>query len=295
ASINNDMLAILFLAIAVLYLIRWLKRQSFKNSILLALAIGFGMMTKMSVAIIAPVAAVVFAFVFFRRLKSHTGMELIPKFAAFLGICVPLGLWYPLRNWFLFRQSPGYVLLLSTDQPIYMGGHSIVQRFLSLPFATEMFARGRIFGDPARDYNIFMFLIKSSVLGEWDWSFEKLGTLAGQLVIANMLLIAVSLIAAAYVLIRARDKESRLKKALFALIWLSEMAFYVEFNLSYPFGCSMDFRYIVITVIVGAAFIGMAYDHVMHRHPRLPSAALVAMLCPLLLFTFSSVLFYTVI
>ena len=44
--------------------------------------------------------------------------------------------------------------------------------------------------------------------------------------------------------------------ALFALLMLS----FVFFNVSYPYGCTMDFRYIVPTVIAGAGFLGLLFD-----------------------------------
>ena len=62
-SINNDMLSIFFGAVTILYTIKWYFDQSFKNIILLALALGLGMMTKLSVVMIAPVIAVVFLYV----------------------------------------------------------------------------------------------------------------------------------------------------------------------------------------------------------------------------------------
>ena len=35
------------------------------------------------------------------------------------------------------------------------------------------------------------------------------------------------------------------------------MISYISFNINFPHACTMDFRYIVITVIVGAIYIGL--------------------------------------
>ncbi len=45
---------------------------------------------------------------------------------------------------------------------------------------------------------------------------------------------------------------------LFAAFWLVQMVFFVVFNLKYPFSCTMDFRYIVPTALLGSIFIASA-------------------------------------
>ena len=69
-SLSNDGLAMLLLFVAVLYTIRWYKDNSLKNILILALAIGFGMMTKLNVGLVAPATAFVFLVVLVRRRKE---------------------------------------------------------------------------------------------------------------------------------------------------------------------------------------------------------------------------------
>ena len=59
-SINNDMLSILFMLLTMLYTLRWSQKPCFKNIVILALSIGLGMSTKLSVAYLAPATALVF-------------------------------------------------------------------------------------------------------------------------------------------------------------------------------------------------------------------------------------------
>ena len=40
-----------------------------------------------------------------------------------------------------------------------------------------------------------------------------------------------------------------------AMFWLALMVSYVAFNIKYPDSCTMDFRYIVPTVICGAVYL----------------------------------------
>ena len=48
ASVNNDPLMLLFFLVAILYTIRWYRRPAMKNILMIALAIGLAMMTKLS-------------------------------------------------------------------------------------------------------------------------------------------------------------------------------------------------------------------------------------------------------
>ena len=52
-TMNNDNLSFMFFFLALLYGIRWYKNQSYFNIILIAVFIGFGMITKLSIGFIA--------------------------------------------------------------------------------------------------------------------------------------------------------------------------------------------------------------------------------------------------
>lgn len=51
--VNNDAIALFFMTIILLFSIRWYKDQSIKNTVILALGFGLGMLSKMSVALLA--------------------------------------------------------------------------------------------------------------------------------------------------------------------------------------------------------------------------------------------------
>ena len=55
-------------------------------------------------------------------------------------------------------------------------------------------------------------------------------------------------------------------------LWLIQIGSYLMFNLQYPFGCTMDLRYIVPTIIVGAAYLGIALDDLKERGKPLGKA-----------------------
>ena len=52
------------------------------------------------------------------------------------------------------------------------------------------------------------------------------------------------------------SKENKIVNYGLFFAWLCQMISYIAFNIDFPFSCTMDFRYIPITVIIGAIFIG---------------------------------------
>ena len=57
---------------------------------------------------------------------------ILAKLAAFGAVCIPLGLWYPVRNLILFGQPLGYVAPHREDAAIYCGNEALADRFVPL-------------------------------------------------------------------------------------------------------------------------------------------------------------------
>lgn len=289
ASINNDMLSIFFIALTILYTIRWFYDQNIRNAVYLAIALGLGMMTKLSVVMMAPVIAAVFVYTLYKGIKARKAWYILRKILIFAAISVPLGLWFQVRNFILFGQPFGYVLKLSTAVGQYCGKRSVVSRFLSFPFYSHVFLKP--FGDPGTEYNLWTFILKSSLFGEWNFHGMKIS--AFFLDTVALLLIAESLFAMVYVLFFAKGQKPCFAKYLLGFTWLVQMAFFVSFNIQYPFGCTMDFRYIVVTLLTGAGFLALFRDTSEKKHPAFFRIASTVITVTVALFAVYSVWFYT--
>lgn len=250
ASINNDMLMVFFFMAAFLYTVRWHKDPSRKNILLLALFIGAAMSTKFSGGMIAVYTAAVFIAALLRRRKD--GPELVFQFALFALVCLPLGLWYHIRNLRLFGQPIGYVPVLTPDSALYVGDKTFSERFLafSLP---DMFQN--VFCNPYKDYRLWEYTVKCALFGEFTFSLRH-RFFAGLLIVSSLILILLSLVAMVRFLF-FNGRRRRFAVLSFGFIWIILMVSFVMFNIRYPYGCTMDFRYIVPTVISGAAFLGL--------------------------------------
>ncbi len=287
ASVNNDMLMIFFMMTALLYTVRWYKEPTYKNILLLALSIGSAMSTKFSGALIAVFTAVVFLIVFIRYIRSKKAADLIYQFAAFALICFPLGLWYHIRNLKLFGQPIGYVAKISTDSALYVGNVPFAERLFTFSLPDML---SSLYCNPFTDFRLWEYTVKCALFGEFTFSVKHDG-FAAVLVVSSLILIVISLCAMIWFLIFDRKKN---KPAVISLasLWALLMLSFVYFNLKYPFGCTMDFRYIVPTVITGAAFLGLFADKL--RDGKAGKAVFAGFCAVLGVFCVSSAGFYIV-
>ncbi|MFT9077123.1 glycosyltransferase family 39 protein [Ethanoligenens sp.] len=283
ASINNDMLMIFFVGLSLLYTVKWYKQQTIKNILILAVVIALAITSKASGGLAALLTAGIFLMVLLRQVGQKR--KLFAQFSLFAMVCLPLGLWYAVRNRVLFGQSFGYVLPMSTEGPLYVGGHSLVSRFLSFPIH-DLFTNP--FCNPYGDYNLWIYLVKCSLFGEF--SFDSARLFAAPLLVLNLILIVLSIAAMIWVL-RAKDMP-RLSRFLLGGLWLLQMGSFLVFNFKYPFGCTMDFRYIVPTLIAGAGFMGLAADRMRRLYPEAARRVLPVVGCLIAAFAIVSALFY---
>lgn len=243
--VNNDALVILFITLSILWTLKWWHEHTLKNTIYLALIFGLGMMTKASMGIMALPTGIVMLSVFLKETKN---MESLKKYFVFAIISFPLGLWYLIRSLILFNLPLSYVPVPTEE--IYCGQHSLFERFLSIPVVESI---QTLFNHPFDDYNIWVYLFKGSLFGEFTISTYK-GLLIILLVLWFMICLigTLALVHTLYTVIKTPKKEW-----LYLLgILLTAFTSYIAFNIQYPYGCTMDIRYIVYVNVLFALFIG---------------------------------------
>ncbi len=289
-SLNNDCLMVLLFFAAVLYTLRWYRNPSLKNSLLLAAAIGCCMMAKVSGAIIAPVTAMVFLWKLIALAKERKWKlfrQAAAKLAAFGAVCVPLGLWYPVRNLILFGQPLGYVAPIGEDAAIYCGNESLAGRFIPL-FSPDW--TKSLYCNPFEDYNIFAYMTKCSVFGEN--ALEGGAVAAALLLICAFALTAAVLISMVYVLARGRNERTNLFFWVMAAVMAAQVGLFVYSNVQYPYGCTMDFRYLAPAVLPGAVFLGAAVQRLWRSKREWHQYLAAVLCCVVFLFCISGILLY---
>jgi hypothetical protein len=287
ASINNDMLMIFFFMTAFLYTVRWYNTPNYKNIILLAVSSGCAMMTKLSGGLIVAFSGIVFLIVLIKGINNKTFTRLIGQFCTYAAIFFPLGLWYAIRNLILFKQPIGYVLPLSLNSSQFTGNKSFFERFIVFPLSSLF---KPLYCNPFGDFNALIYTVKCSIFGEFSFTSSH-NTMAVALISLNVIMILFSLAAMVLVMIRCRETDAITRWGFFG-VWVLLLVSFIYFNIKYPLTCTMDFRYIVPTLITGAAFLGLANSQMRKLQGRLPHC--LYYLCSYLTaaFALSSIIFY---
>jgi len=266
------------LFLAVLYTVRWYKEQSIKNSLLLAICIGGAMMSKLSGAMVA----VGTAYVMLVRLfdKSTGGFvcnfkRLWSRFVAFGAVCFPMGLWWPIRCAVKYGMPLGYVPALSNSSVLYVGDYSFIQRLTGIgswslsnvyPNVGNTTVDGSVVTEGAKrfyDYGIAPYIVKSSLFGEYFWKNGVSGVqniLAYVMTFSAIALICVSLYAMIKLIIKTKG-EYAVSLRFLGVYFVALVGSYVMFCFTYPHTCTMDFRYIVPTLLIAAVFSGLLINN----------------------------------
>lgn len=291
ATINNDALALLFLVLAFRYTLKWYQDKSWKNLLVVALAYGFGMMTKSSCGIMAIFTALVMFYVGIRAIKAGNLVFYIKQYLLFALVSFPLGLWFAIRNYIKFGQSFHYVYKLETSLPLWCGDHSFRERFL--PHFDQIFT-SHIYCDAAADYNICAYAMKSALMGEYSYTDSRYA--AYFLVLLGGLFFVTSLFAMIYVTL----KQHSFVWVSLLVSWGLQILSFITFNVKYPFGCTMDYRYIPFTTIVASAMLAKFWEylHVYNKNTALTMPSILSQIAEfflsllLVLFAMICVYFY---
>lgn len=248
--LTPDSLSTLLMVLAVLYTIKWSNDCSWKNTVLLAVIYGLGVMTKVSVGVIALFTAVVFVIMLVKTVKTDAKQwkMLMLRYIVFGLISLPLGLWYSVRNYRMFGQPLEYVPDIGGSRSkLYTGDRSIAARIFT--FSIDNIMKGP-YADVFNDYNAPAYYLKSSLFGEYR--YEVPAIIPAILLFAALFITFIAVVAVIYQLIHLKNKSN----AYYAVPVVSVLMYasVTYFYMKYPYGCSMDYRYMgLLSVMAGAA------------------------------------------
>lgn len=248
ATVNPDALAYMFMLYALLYVLRWIKEESWKNTMILAIIFGCGVMTKVSCGVVALVTAGIFLWKLIAAVRQKKAGMLCLKYIVFGCISLPLGLWYSVRNYRLFGQALTYVPRLADEHELYTGDYSIAGRLFGIDFANLF--RGP-YTDVYQDYNAPVYYLKSALFGEFKFKIQ--GWIPTLILMFATILAVYAIISVIWHFKKNRKNTFGTVLAIYAIVfYISTLWFYLRF----PHGCSMDFRYMPFLVIPLAILLG---------------------------------------
>ena len=274
---SNDLLSYVFFYLSIYLCIRWAKNPKLSTIIFLALSIGFGMLTKISVGLVAfiigPMMLAVLIHSIIASKNDKKPFNIILQLIVFLVIVTPLGLSYGIRNYLLFGQSFTYISedIVRDGRFALAGKHySDFERYWSFAFFKLYDGKYDIFHD-WNEYNIWVDLVKTSAFDEFQFRDTVFYPALVLVWIFNVLLYFVSTIAMIrniITLIIAAVKKEINKIAwnmlnlrlLSIMLYVLAMLAYLLFNMNYPYSCNSNFRYVAYILFALAASLIVLVD-----------------------------------
>ena len=252
---NNDPLCIMNCFIVIYFTVCWWGNHSYFNAAMIGLFTGLAMFAKLSGALILIPAIVAFAFVLIQNIIKKESFKHIIIQGAMIGlIASPLGFWFHIYAKVRFNQPFGFVFS-NLNSELYVGNYNFFQRFINIFDFADMSTS--LWGNTFVNYNLPNFLIKSALFGEYSFLFAD--PLALLSLVFNYLFVYLSL-ALMIVYFVYSGKEHLEVKIIGGVIILTQLIAQLYFNIKMPYGCTMDFRYIV-PIILGFMILNtLAFD-----------------------------------
>lgn len=183
------------------------------------------------------------------------------QYLAFGVVCIPIGLSWALRCFLRFDMPLTYVNHLPEQSWQYVGNYSLLERFF-LPNPIE-FLSNLAHGSLGFGENVWVQLFRTAALGECDLStFPLWGKFVALFMIALSFVIAVwAFILLIRVFLFGRQEQFPVLDMGKRCFWLIGYAVlfisYLNFCYNFPHQCTMNFRYMVPTVLYPAVAAGL--------------------------------------
>ncbi len=266
-SINNDILSITFMLGAILNTLCWYRSRSMGRIICIALCIGLGMMTKLSAWMVAPAVALVFIYVFFTDLRNW--LKNLLQYLIFIIVCAPIGLFWSVRNMLMWGIPFTYVQRLSENSAQYIGDISAFTRLFDLsPYQfADVAPQFMMYGNGYNEFNPLVGFFKTAAFDEGICArrFSLLPGFSHVLFFSSVILGLVGFVALIVMLIKKNDKMDRLTKAFFGMIYFVILIMYYYFCFDFPHVCTMNVRYGVPMIVIGAMSVGWLAGELLKR------------------------------
>lgn len=258
-SVNNDMLTVLFMCLILLFSLEWIRRKDLKGLIKLALAIGFGMITKLNSAVLAIPLALVFLSHFvsiMRRRSKPLLLQWIKNYLIFGLIVCPIGLSWIVRNLIRFGEKPG-VPVPGVTSSMYAGNYSLWERLGIPSFSDWRFSFPFHPISAKACNNTWVIMFHTALFGE-EYPTDLPDILLVMCQAAFILSVILGIITAILLLRVLLDARTDREDTLFLLSgYLIILVSFAAFVIKYPYTCSCDFRYVVICLVYISIALGL--------------------------------------
>ena len=250
-SVNNDILALLLLMTTIWRVLSWIRNKTYGNAALMAISLGFSMITKLNTAICAFSIGLVLLVYLIGVIRDGNLVAIrktIWQYVVFAVISIPIGFSYIIRNLILFGKKPG-LPTQGEGSPMYFGDYPIWS-IIGVPAFSDLhieFPFHPISGDAC--HNAWVILFQTGLFAE-GYPAEIGSVLLIFAQVAYVASIVLAIVTSAVFLVGYGVKMAKDNKALF--LWSTYVFMLLSFMLymiKYPYTCSGDFRYMAATLV----------------------------------------------
>ena len=222
-------------------------------------------MSKLTAALAAFPIAMIFMTVFLKTFKT-SWKKLIGQFTAFLAVCFPLGMWFPLRGLIRWGIPLTYVQELE-EMNQSIKGITFWERITDFsPRQLESVFINWLSYDSQHnpvdfnEHNPLIAIMKNSIFSEFirKSSFEDnmFMTVICYILFWIGVILAASAFTAMIIYLFRKCKANTVQKLFLVFFHIILIVNLYILSKNYPMVCSMNFRYIMPTVITGSLFLG---------------------------------------
>ena len=268
-SVNNDMLTILFMCLTILGSLKWIREKNLKNLLILALYIGFGMITKLNSAVLAIPLALVFLMHFISVVRGQNMPEIlkwIKNYCLFAVVVMPIGLSWIVRNLVRFGEKPG-VPVPGETSPMYTATYSLWER-LGIPTLADWRINFPFHPISAKACNnTWVIMFHTSLFAE-EYPTNLPDILLVMCQIVFVLAILLGIATAILLMVVLIKKQTLLEDRVFLLVgYVIMLISFAAFVIIYPYTCSSDFRYVAICLVYVSIALGLGNKYFLQMPP----------------------------
>ena len=259
-SVNNDILALLLLLVTVWRTLVWIREKTFRNIILIALSLGFGMISKLNTAICAFSIALIFAVVLVDVIRKQNLVPIkstILQYVVFGVICIPIGLSYIVRNLILFGEKPGIPspALIPNESVMYTGEYS-VWSIIGIPSISDLHVGFPFHPLSAKAiHNTWVILFQTGLfaeayptsIGDFLLAFAQIAYVAS--IILAVVTTVVFIVCYAVKVFKGASEGTALRDLFLWSTYVFMLLSFCLYVFKYPYTCSSDFRYMTASLV----------------------------------------------
>lgn len=255
--LNNDCLMAMLSTMALYYTAVWHRKPTLRTILKIAVCLGLAIFTKTNAILLSPAIGFVFASKLLQDRKN--ARNYVFPFAMFALICIPLGLFWVVRNYLLFDVPFNYVPKHPLDSPWCVASVSIGRR-LGFPNLTQLTNVRLLEHDPLEHANIWGQTLSTMVFDEGILVIQrKEAQWLALLLLWGTGILSVGALAST-ALLGFEKKVSLQDRGLLVISFFTVLISYIVFCFQFPHVWTMNFRYAVPTLIVGALSMGLLVE-----------------------------------